>query len=147
MVITQDMLGSLVVDATGGTSTWIQVGGDIDGERLMINLAFLYVGGRKSFIIGAPLNSGKDLSQDMLDFLRQRYVVCSVPPLCVCILTCLFLILGAKSQHAAFSLVLSMPLTRILLHASSLNSGRQRQRQEIPFQGVAWAALRFPWSV
>jgi hypothetical protein len=44
----------LVVDATGGTSIRVQVGGDIDGEQLMINLAILYVGGRKSFIIGLP---------------------------------------------------------------------------------------------
>jgi hypothetical protein len=50
------------------------------------------------------------------------------------ILTCLFLILGAKSQHAAFSLVLSMPLTRI--HASS----------PCLSQGPAAAAARDPIS-
>jgi hypothetical protein len=129
----------LVVDATGGTSTrGFRSGGDIDGEQLMINLAILYVGGRKSFIHWAPLMSGKDLSQDMLDFLKAEVRCFAVSHRFASgILTCLFLILGAKSQCSFFSrLVNAINQNTGTCFKSVCSQARQRQEILISRRGV-----------
>jgi hypothetical protein len=75
--------------------------------------------------------SGKDLSQDMLDFLKAEVRCFAVSHRFASgILTCLFLILGAKSQCSFFSRLVNA-INRILVHASSPCLSQARQRQEI----------------
>jgi hypothetical protein len=60
----------LVVDATAGTSTWVQVGADIDGEAAGDQSGYFVAmsADGKRVIIGAPFNDGTN------GFLRTCWV-------------------------------------------------------------------------